>query len=509
MAASAAPPLPPGLVPLITLRGITKRFGAVRALDGVDLDIRRGETLGLVGHNGAGKSTLVQILIGTLPADGGSLAFADSVAIRHDVRRAASLGIRCVFQELSLCPNLRVFENVRILHHRLHGFGWARRAQRMIGAALDDIFPGHGIDPAALIGDLSIGQRQMVEIARAFTMHGAPARLVILDEPTSSLGARAAAQLLRFIRRATAGGLACIFISHRLKEVLGHTDRVVVMRDGQITAESRSAELSEALLIEKMGTTADDARARMAAGEAQTEAGENAPGAGAPAVRLALPGGAPLLARFGEVVGLAGLDGHGQRAALLRIFAAAQGMRGTSREGHAEIAGRVAYVSGDRPREGIFPLWSVARNLTIGLLERLARGGFVGPRSELALAETWRARLAIRTPDTAQPILSLSGGSQQKVLIARAFAHDARILLLDDPMRGVDIGTKRELFAAIRREAAGGRAILLYTTETEELMHCDRSYVFYRGVISGEIARREFSEERVLRASFAELADAG
>jgi ribose transport system ATP-binding protein len=485
--------------PLVMLAGIAKRFGAVRALAGVDLEIGAGERLGIVGHNGAGKSTLMHVLTGTIAPDEGAIRVSGQDETRAwDVRRAHTLGIRCVFQELSLCPNLRVFENVRIVHPGLAGLGWPRRARRLIREVLDEMFPGHGIDADAPVGALPIGQRQMVEIARAFTITDQPPRLVILDEPTSSLGAQAAEQLLHYTARAATRGISSILITHRLKEVLAHTERVVVMRDGQVVAHERSSELSEAQLVERMG----------AAGRTETEAALAAaapPGGRAQRVMLPLPGGATLTARAGEVVGLAGLDGHGQRDALLRLFAAAQGRHAGT--GRVQVNGSVAYVSGDRPREGIFPLWSVGRNLTIGLLHRLAHGGFLSPAKERAVAEDWRRRLTIRTPDTDNPILSLSGGNQQKVLIARAFASEADILLLDDPMRGVDVGTKTELFEAIRRETAAGRCVLLYTTETQELQHCDRIYVFYRGAITEEIDRAALTEERVLRASFAEAAE--
>jgi ribose transport system ATP-binding protein len=482
--------------PLVRLRGIARRFGAVRALAGVDLDIDAGEILGIVGHNGAGKSTLMQVLAGTVTPDEGSIGIGGQIERGgYGVRRAHALGINCVFQELSLCPNLRVHENVRILHHGLRGPGWPRRARRLIRDALDAIFPGNDIDADAVVGDLPIGRRQMVEIARAFTVLDHKLRLVILDEPTSSLGARAAEQLLQFARRAAADGLACVFISHRLKEILAHTDRVAVLRDGQVVAREDAASLTEARLVEHMGATGGTAPG---AGAALAAAGA----AASVRAELAFPDGKALTARSGEVVGLAGLDGHGQRDALLRLFAAARGLSAPG----ARVEGRAAYVSGDRPREGVFPLWSIGRNLTIGLLAQLARAGFLSPQAERALADTWRTRLGIRTPDVAQPILSLSGGNQQKVLIARAFASGAETLLLDDPMRGVDIGTKRELFAAIREEAARGRTVLLYTTETQELEHCDRTYVFYRGAITEQIAREALTEERVLRASFADAA---
>jgi ribose transport system ATP-binding protein len=485
---------------LVMLTGIAKQFGAVRALGGVDLTILPGEVLGVVGHNGAGKSTLMQVLAGTLAPDQGGIAVAGrDVRDGYDVRRAHALGIRCVFQELSLCPNLRVFENVRILHHGLRGPGWPRRARRMVRAALDDIFPGHGIDADAVVDDLPIGQRQMVEIARAFTVTDQPVRLVILDEPTSSLGARAAEQLMRFTRRATGRGISCIFISHRLAEVLTHTDRVVVMRDGQVVARERAGDLSEATLVERMGV-AHVAERTFAAADA-------ASGAARPVrvdIRPAPDSPDRLVARSHEVVGLAGLDGHGQRDTLLRAFAAAR--HGSA---DARVSGSVAYVSGDRPREGVFPLWSIGRNVTIGMLRRLSHGGFIRPAEETEIAREWRERIGIRTPDMANPILSLSGGNQQKALIARAFAGGADILLLDDPMRGVDVGTKQELFEDIRRTATeAGKCVLLYTTETQELQHCDRVYVFYRGAITEELARDAVTEDRVLRASFGQTAGA-
>jgi ribose transport system ATP-binding protein len=436
----------------------------------------------------------MQVLAGTLAPDQGGIAVAGrDEGAGYGVRRAHALGIRCVFQELSLCPNLRVFENVRILHHGLRGPGWPGRARRMVRAALDDIFPGHGIDADAAVEDLPIGQRQMVEIARAFTVTDQPVRLVILDEPTSSLGAQAAEQLMRFTRRATARGISCIFISHRLAEVLTHTDRVVVMRDGQVVARERAGDLSEATLVERMGVAHVAERTFAATGAASA--------AGRPVrvdIRPAPDSPDRLVARSHEVVGLAGLDGHGQRDTLLRAFAA--GRHGTA---DARVSGTVAYVSGDRPREGVFPLWSIGRNVTIGMLRLLSHGGFMRPSEETAVAREWRERVGIRTPDMANPILSLSGGNQQKALIARAFAGGADILLLDDPMRGVDVGTKQELFEDIRRTATeAGKCVLLYTTETQELQHCDRVYVFYRGAITEELARDAVTEDRVLRASF-------
>ncbi|HWA80719.1 MAG TPA: sugar ABC transporter ATP-binding protein [Acetobacteraceae bacterium] len=476
---------------LVRLIGISKSFGAVRALAGVDLTIRSGRMVSVVGHNGAGKSTLMQILAGTLAPDSGEIRVAGRpVGHSYGVRRASALGIRCVFQELSLCPNLSATENTRIFHPALAGPGWRRRARRLIGDALQTIFPGHGIDPRRPVGELPIGQRQMIETARAFTETDHPVRLVILDEPTASLDATAAEQLLRYTEEARARGIAVVFISHRLPEILGHADTVFVMRDGQVVGSGAADALTEAQLVEMMGVVrgADPTHPPGSRGRReQIRVEQTARGETPFRVQL----------RAGEVVGLAGLAGHGQRELLQAVFDAAFRPAAALR-----VNGSVAYVSGDRRTEGIFPLWSVGRNTTISRLRALARLGFLTQTRETALAEEWRTRLAIRTPDIGRPITSLSGGNQQKVLVARAFAAEADIILFDDPLRGVDIATKRDLYQHVHRAAEAGRAFLWYTTENTELVNCDRIYVFYRGTITDEIAHADLTEERVIRASF-------
>src|SRR3954465_1718451 len=235
------------------MNGVEKHFGAVRALNGVDLSIGAGEWLSLVGHNGAGKSTLLNVIAGIIAADRGSIALFGEEQRDYSSRRAAQLGIRCVFQELSLCPNLTVAENTRILHPALTGPGWRRKSAALIAQKLDEIFPGHGIRPSDLLADLSISRRQMVEIARAFTTTDTPVRLVILDEPTSSLDSHVAGQLLSYLRRAVDAGLGVIFISHILGEVLDHSDRIVVMRDGRPVADAPASAFDRKRLVEEMG----------------------------------------------------------------------------------------------------------------------------------------------------------------------------------------------------------------------------------------------------------------
>jgi len=478
-----------GKASLLSLQGISKAFGPVVALKSVDLELVRGELLGLIGHNGAGKSTLMNVLMGVvLPDDGMLIIDGSAVVGDNHPAKAHALGIRCVFQELSLCPNLNAMENTLVVHPSLGGLGWEKRTRKLISGVLGEIFPGNRIDVRAPISDLSIGERQMIEIARAFTETDSPAKIVILDEPTSSLDATAAEQLLQYLRRAAASGRACILITHKLNEVLSHTQRIVVMKDARVVADMPAAGLSRDRLFELMGAVARE---------------ETIP-AGAPVGgerRIEISGSAgspPLHVQAGEVIGLAGLGGHGQKETLRRVYHAAR----THGDKECRVSGGAAYVSGDRQREGVFPLWSIALNISLASMRRLARWGFISPADEASLAENWRQKVGIRSSSADQSILALSGGNRQKALVARAFATTSDIILFDDPTRGVDIGTKRELYDQIRIAAGNGRSFLWYTTENDELFLCDRVYVFHERKVVDVIERADLTEERLIRASF-------
>ena len=425
---------------VISLRDVAKSFGAVQALREATLDIAPGECIGLVGHNGAGKSTLINVLTGAVAPSAGQVV-AEGAVQDYSASAARRLGIRCVSQELSLCPNLTVAENTRLIHPRLRGFGWRRRAGALIEAALDEIFPGHGIAPGTPVADLTLTRRQMVENARAFTATDAAPKLVILDEPTSSLDAATAAQLLAHVRACVGAGLAVLFVSHMLDEVLHTCDRVLVMSEGRIVARRPAEGLTRDDLVSDMGAGIHIERAPVAASAARRS-------------------GEPLL--------------HARP----RMKAAAE------------------------RRDGVFPLWSVGENIAIGSLAANRRAGLLDRARLAALARDWRARMEIRVPDIDASILSLSGGNQQKALFARALASHARIILMDDPMRGVDVATKQDVYAMIRAEAEGGRTFLWYTTEMDELYECDRVNVFREGVITASLERSEVTEQRVLQASF-------
>ena len=474
--------LPPAV---LDFSDIGVRFGEVTALDGVSLSIRPGECIGLVGHNGAGKSTIVSVINGGLTPQRGRIAGDAQPMENYGIGAARALGVRCVFQELALCPNLTIVENARIAHRDLTGWRWRKDARRIIEASLDQIFPGHGMDCGVQVGDLSIAQRQMVEIAMAFSSVGAPPRLVILDEPTSSLDAGLATQLLAHVRRFVAAGGSVILVSHILDEILQTASRIVVMKDGRIVAERAAADFTRRSLVEAMGSTARELTGRRAAFRR-----------GQPVLALDPPHGLPFRAHEGEIVGLAGLGGHGQTQMLLALF------DGHSPQWWPRRTPAVAFVAGDRRLNGIFDLWSILKNMTIASLGDLARHGILRDEAEAARGREWKSRIAIRTPDLDNPILSLSGGNQQKVLFARALSTSSPVVLMDDPMRGVDFGTKQEVYRIIRAEAEAGRTFVWYSTEMEEMGLCDRVYVFREGAIVAELAGDAISEKAILEASF-------
>ncbi|HEY4295860.1 MAG TPA: sugar ABC transporter ATP-binding protein [Paraburkholderia sp.] len=476
---------------LLSIRGLAVSFGAVRALQGADFDFATGECVAIAGHNGAGKSTLMSVLSGARRASEGAIEIAgERHANGFEASVARSLGIRCVFQELSLCPNLTIEENMRAVHPQLRGFGWRRRARQIIEAELDAIFPGHGLRGTDTVGDLSLTQQQMVEIARGFAQVNAPVRLVILDEPTSSLDRYTAQQLLAHIRACAAKGISCILITHMLEEMLQSADRVMVMRDGKIVSTLSATNLEKEHIIRAMGQF--------------TEAAEPSPQRAAKAAARASAfhwavgprGRTKIEAAHGSIVGFAGLAGQGQTDALLAIYAQAR-KRGSRQT--------VAFVAGDRRADGVFGDWSIAENFDIRALYDGKSPTWIDRPRLRTLFDSWKARINIRGADSSAPILTLSGGNQQKVLFARALASDAELVLMDDPMRGVDIGTKLEIYTLLQAEAAKGRTFVWYTTENDEFAYCDKTYVFRAGYVTRVLDASECTEEALLAASFDEV----
>ena len=486
---------------LFELRAITKTYGATTALRDVSVAIRPGEITGLIGANGAGKSTLTRVISGvTLPNAGELLREGLPIHLASYTPAAASrLGVRVVYQELSLCTNLTVLENFYLEQHAAirNVRRWRKDVLKKTRGALDDVFPDHGIDPKTSLGDLSITQRQMVEIARALSMGGL--QLLILDEPTSSLGAAQAGQLMRSLGTLTGRGVSVLFISHRLREILDIADRIIVMRNGQKIWEGENENVDEASLVEKM--TGDepilDQRRPLVQGATATEKPNHAiflrtrhlKGNGLSGLNVDL--------HAGELVGVAGLDGSGQREFLKALFFS-KGKAG----GQVEKAGRIAYVTGDRKKEGIFPLWPLSDNMSIVELNKSPLFRVLNVTGLAAKVDHWFTSLSVKAPNVRTPILSLSGGNQQKVLVARALLAEADIIILDDPTKGVDVGTKRQMHGLFREAALNGKLVLWYSTEDEELEYCSRVLVFRYGQIVKQLTGGEISKNRIIEASF-------
>lgn len=481
---SSTRPQPSGVV--LAASGVSKRYGSTVALADIDVTVSAGEILGLVGHNGAGKSTLMRVLAGREAPDTGSVSWRGGD--RWDQRTAARAGVRMIYQELALCPDLTVTENIALSDDAARGWNWRRTAERHVVEKLDRVFPGHGIDIVRRVSDISMAQRQMLEICRALCSPGLS--MLILDEPTESLSVDATRQLYAHLRELTVTGVSMVLISHRMQEVLANADRIAIMKDGRIVEAIATATTSETALLTAMGgeVHADTATVRRV-----SAAAPGVPGAQKPGAVAEIAGGAvPFSVMPGEIVGLAGLAGHGQDALLRRLWTRARGSAVTKRR---------AYVPGDRQTSGIFPLWSVGENLTVSSGRELSTAGVIRSGRKRALAAEWVERLNVKGGVRA-PITSLSGGNQQKVLIARAFATDAQLVLLDDPFRGVDAKTKNELYALMRVEASLGRSIVWYSTENSEMAHCDRVYVFRSGDIVSELAGEEITEDRIIADSF-------
>ena len=497
---------PAGTLPagaqMLALAGVTKTYGATRANEDLSFTLGPGEVVGLIGANGAGKSTLMRILAGITLPDSGTLAIGGRhIDLAHfSPLQARAHGIRIVHQELSLCDSLTVAENFYIEQprHARHPF-WRRRYERLAQAGIAAIFPQSGIDVRRPVADLPIAERQMVEIARAAS--DPQLRILILDEPTSSLDTERSADLQRFIAARAAGGAVIIFISHKLKEVAAIASRVLLMRNGRLALDrpARTIDLPE-MIAAMADETARDLAAPPVRMPGTTASARALVGITAPATPK------PVTLHAGEIIGLAGLEGGGQRPFLHALHAAARGRRAAG----ITAAATAAFVSGDRVREGVFPLWNVIANATVA---RVAAGPALAWIRHARERKTATPALdAVRLAPARQQagILELSGGNQQKVLMARALIRDAEIILLDDPTRGVDVAVKREFYRLIRAAAAAGKLVIWHSSETIEFLECDRVLLFHDGAVRRELSGADLSEDAIVNAAFAaHIADRG
>ena len=488
---------------LLALEDITKSFPGVQALQGVSFDIRAGEVHALLGENGAGKSTLIKVISGVHQPDSGLLRLDGQPLRLSGPQDARQAGIATIYQELLLFPELTVAENVFMGHaprRRWGGLDWAAmraRTQELL-TALDIT----DLDPVQIVGTLSVGNRQRVEILRALSQD---ARLLIMDEPTAALTEHDVTRLFDIVRRLRARGVAIIYISHRLDEIFAVADRVTVLRDGAHVATKPVADTDEADLVQMMvGRRIESLfpKVEVPLGPVLLELRDVSRPPRTNAVSLSV--------RAGEIVGLAGLVGSGRSELAQVIFGVTPAAGGTILLGGRKVSvGSVAearrlgiaYVPEDRATQGLVRPMTVRENATLAVLSDVARFGFIDAAAEARLAREMVARFGVRTAGIEQVVGRLSGGNQQKIVLGKWLATAPKVLILDEPTRGIDVGAKAEIHRLMGELAGRGLAVLMISSELPEVLGMsDRVLVMREGGLVAEFSRQEATQEKVAAA---------
>jgi erythritol transport system ATP-binding protein len=492
--------------PVLEAHGVTKVYGGTQALRGVDFSARRGRVTALFGENGAGKSTLMKILAGIVSPTTGEIRLDGELVRFATPREATDRGIAIIHQELSLCPNMSVTDNLFLARERTDRFGGVARSSQRVDAQSVLRRLEEEIDPDVAVQDLRLGQQQVVEIARALLQQ---ARVLIMDEPTSALSAPEIAVLFRVIRELTATGVTIIYISHHLDEALEIADDVVVLRDGSLVATETAANVDVGWIVDQMVGRNQDSlfpHRTPVLGDPLLVIRELSVADPSNPDRLAVDR-IDLTVRAGEMVGLYGLMGAGRTELLEALAGRFAPTSGTVElDGSALTAGvrqrigqGVVLVPEDRQRDGLVQTMSVGQNLSLASLWSFVTGLFVSADREQKAVDTTIRDVTVKTSGPQAPIGSLSGGNQQKVVIGKALMTEPRVLLLDEPSRGVDVGAKADVFELMAQQAKRGLAVLFTTSEAEEALHVpDRLLVMNRGRIVGEFRRGEITREDLM-----------
>ena len=497
--------------PLIRMKGILKSFSGIEVLHGVDFEVRPGEVMGLMGENGAGKSTLMKILAGVYDDWSGQIYFAGREVHFRNPKEAAESGIAIIYQELNLVPELTVSENVYLGREPLRlGFIIDRTTmEKETRILLKDLGFTDSVDRP--VSSMRVGHQQLVEIAKALSQQ---ARLLIMDEPTSALSEAETAVLFQVIANLKARDVAVIYISHRIGEVFRVADRVTVLRDGALVGVRDVRELNREKLIQMMvGRPLDRFFVKESVPDEQTVLSvshltHNHPDSG-PSVQLE---DISFEVKRGEHFGIAGLLGSGRTELLESLF----GVNAEHTEGSVELCGKqversspeeaiqegIALITEDRIRNGLVAGMSVEHNLTLACLERIEKGFVLSRKKERSLADDYVESLSIGVKGLDAPIDTLSGGNQQKVLLAKWLATNPKLLLLDEPTRGIDVGAKHEIYALLSRLAKEGIAILIVSSDMPELLSlCDHILVLREGKRSALFRQSEATQEKILEAA--------
>ena len=485
--------------PVLAMRGVSKRFGATRALHQVSLSVRRGEAMALIGENGAGKSTLMKILSGAITADEGSMVIDGAPYQPSGPLDARKHGVAMIYQELNLAPDLSVEDNIMLGQEcRRCGLLDRKQQRQKVHDALAIL--GHDeLEPATDVHQLSIGAQQLVEIARALA---SDAKVIVFDEPTSSLTQADARRLFEVIQKLTASDISVVYISHFLEEIRKVCDRYTVLRDGEMVGTGEIEGTSEAEVVSLMvGREVDELFPTVPHEpsdvllEITGLSGET------------YPQEIDLQLRRGEILGIAGLVGAGRTELLRSLFGLDAVQSGTvtvagrpmKQSPHASIRSGIGLVSEDRKTEGLAQDQSIADNMTLSRLEAYSRFGVINLRRRRDAVSEQMKRMHVKARDGEQPVSDLSGGNQQKVAIARVLHQEADVLLLDEPTRGIDVGTKSEIYRLIGELAAQGKAVLFVSSYLPELMAvCDRIAVMSRGRIQEVRDVTDWTEEEVM-----------
>lgn len=489
---------------ILEMEGITKEFPGVKALDNIQLKVRSGSVHALMGENGAGKSTLMKIIFGIYTPDAGTIRYKGQPIKLNGSKDALSMGISMIHQELSPVPYMTVAENIFLGREETKGFGWINKKKMQQAAKELFEFLGMNIDPSAKMIDLSIANMQMVEIATAVSYH---ADLIIMDEPTSAITDKEVDQLFRIIRSLKEKGVSIIYISHKMDEIFQICDDITVFRDGQYIGTKPAGELTQELLIQMMVGR----EIKQVFHKEQVEIGDVV----LSVHNLARKGkfqGVSFDVRAGEILGIAGLMGSGRTELVQSIFGIdppdageifVKGEKVRMQTPQDAIRHKMGLLTEDRKVTGAFLPLTIRDNMVMSSIQNFAAKGYLRNKLINDTCKLFIDRLNVKTPSLNQLIMNLSGGNQQKVLLARWLLNNPDILILDEPTRGIDVGAKAEIHKLMSRLAETGKAIIMISSELPEVLGMsDRVIVMHEGKLKGELTREKASQESIMELAY-------